>query len=182
MASPRARTTNSSRSRKNATPPESSADPIHQIRETFKSIGLPGSPERAALAQALERASRSVHAGIEATLRPFELSRPRFELLSRLLSRPEGEHLGRLGNLLFVHPATITNLVDRLDAAGLIERRAAEGDRRAIVAKITPKGEQIARTAFRALADDQFALGHLTADEVSTLRGLLVKLFADRPA
>jgi hypothetical protein len=104
-----------------------SLDPCdHSIRATFKELELPGSPERAALAQALERASRSVHAGIEATLRPYELSRARFELLQRLLTRPEGEQLGKLGGMLFVHPTTMTKLVDRLNAAGFIERRAVE--------------------------------------------------------
>jgi DNA-binding MarR family transcriptional regulator len=157
-------------------------DPVHEIRRLFAEQNLPGSPERAALAGALERASRSVHADIETTLRQFDLSRSRYQLLHELRVRPEGIQLARLGALLFVHPATVTSLVDRLDASGLLERLDVEGDRRATVARITKRGDKAAQAAFRALADEDFALGHLTLAEVNTLRTLLVKVLGDRPA
>jgi DNA-binding MarR family transcriptional regulator len=150
------------------------------MRQLFAEHDLPGSPERAALAGALERASRSVDADIEATLRPFGLSRSRFQLLHELHLRPEGTQLGKLSGLLFVQPATVTSLVDRLVAGGLLERLEVEGDRRATVARITKRGNEVVQAAFQKLADEEFALGHLTADEVDTLRTLLVKAKAHR--
>lgn len=157
-------------------------DPADELRQHFAEHNLPGSPERAALAGALERARRSLHADIEATLRPFDLSRSRFQLLHELSLRPEGTQLGKLGGLLFVQPATVTSLVDRLVASGLVERLEVEGDRRATVARITQRGDETVRAAFQRLADEDFALGHLTLDEVNTLRTLLVKVLDDRPA
>jgi DNA-binding MarR family transcriptional regulator len=158
----------------------SEVDPVSQMRRQFEAQQLPGSPERAALAQALERARRSVHADIEATLQQFDLSRSRFQLLHELHLRPEGEQLGKLGTLLFVHPATVTSLVDRLHARGLIERFEVDGDRRATVARITERGDEVVQAAFRALAEAEFGLGHLSLAEVNSLRRLLVKVLADR--
>lgn len=155
-------------------------DPVHTMRQLFAEHDLPGSPERAALASALERASRSLHADIEATLRPFGLSRSRFQLLHELHLRPEGAQLGTLSGLLFVQPATVTSLVDRLATGGLVERLEVEGDRRATVARITQRGNQVVQAAFQKLADEDFALSHLTLDEVDTLRTLLVKAMGER--
>lgn len=146
------------------------------MRVLFAEHELPGSLERAALAPVLERASRTVDSRIEATLRQFGLSRSRFQLLHELRVHPEGAQLGKLGTLLFVHPATVTSLVDRLQDSGLVERVDVEGDRRATIARITKRGEALVRAAFQAVADDDFALGHLTATEVNTLRALLLKV------
>lgn len=155
-------------------------DPVHVMRQLFAEHDLPGSPERAALAGTLERASRSVHSDIEAALRPFDLSRSRFQLLHQLHLRPEGTQLGKLSGLLFVQPATVTSLVDRLVASGLVERIEVAGDRRATVARITKHGNEVVQAAFQKLADEEFGLGHLSVDEADTLRTLLVKAMGTR--
>jgi DNA-binding MarR family transcriptional regulator len=48
----------------------------------------------------------------------------------------------------------VTRLVDRLEKAGLVERRRSEDDRRVVLVRITPKG----RALLRRLHDPVLAL------------------------
>lgn len=78
------------------------------------------------------------------------------------LSRHEGINQGGLAELLEVEPITLCRMIDRMEEAGLVERRRDPGDRRAwrifLTAKALPVIEEL-----RALADE------LTAQ---ALRGL----------
>jgi DNA-binding MarR family transcriptional regulator len=153
------------------------ANPLNDFRLTWTERGFPGSIERAALAQTLERARRVVDTAIEDTLKPFGLSRSRFELLIRLMNSENGaQQLGKLGDLLFVHPTSVTSLVDRLEKAGLVKRIVAEGDRRAILAQITEAGRQAVTASAAALGGSEFGLGHISIDEAIVLRGLLARV------
>lgn len=58
--------------------------------------------------------------------------------------------LGDVGRALDLSPAGLSGLVDRMVAAGLIERRASPTDRRAAELVITPRG--------RALRDESLPL------------------------
>lgn len=68
------------------------------------------------------------------------------------LSRHEGINQGGLADLLEVEPITLCRMIDRLEEAGLVERRRDPGDRRAwqifLTAKALPLLEQL-----RGMAD-----------------------------
>ena len=51
--------------------------------------------------------------------------------------------LKELGKLLIAEAGHPSRLVDRLVEAGLVERRAAEGDRRRVELSLTPKGRRL---------------------------------------
>ncbi|WP_375287977.1 MarR family winged helix-turn-helix transcriptional regulator [Sphingomonas sp.] len=55
------------------------------------------------------------------------------------ISRQEGINQGNLADLLEVEPITLCRMVDRLEEAGLVERRRDPGDRRAWQLFLTPK-------------------------------------------
>ncbi|MCC7271203.1 MAG: MarR family transcriptional regulator [Alphaproteobacteria bacterium] len=57
------------------------------------------------------------------------LSRAQWSVLAHL-SRNEGIHQGGLAEILEVEPITLARLIDRLEAAGLVERRPDDRDRR----------------------------------------------------
>ena len=84
------------------------------------------------------------------------LMRRRFDERARLLgttrtqwkalahvSRNEGMNQGALAELLEVEPITLTRLVDRLEEAGLIERRRDPADRRAWRLFLTDKAKPV---------------------------------------
>jgi len=65
--------------------------------------------------------------------------------------------MGDLATALRVDPSTATRAIARLEAAGLVERRRAEGDARAVVVAATPAGaehsERLRRAAHAALSE-----------------------------
>lgn len=70
----------------------------------------------------------------------------------------------------------ITRLVDRLEAAGLVERTRCEHDRRVVYVGITPKGMEILATLDQPVLDLHRAqLGHMTKRELAELNRLLEK-------
>jgi DNA-binding MarR family transcriptional regulator len=70
------------------------------------------------------------------------VTRPQWQVLS-LLSRHEGINQGGLAELLEVEPITLGRMIDRLQEAGLVERRPDPADRRAWRLHVTPKGNEL---------------------------------------
>lgn len=152
-------------------------DAIQKTRAMLEAHGLAGTPEKAATFHRLERAARLVNQRVEEALKPLGLTRTRYELLFRLLASPDGAlHLGRISDLLLVHPTSVTSIVDRLEAAGFVERRVDPADRRAVLATLTDGGRGQVLAAMEALASIDFAMRPLTAAESETLGGLLLDL------
>jgi DNA-binding MarR family transcriptional regulator len=48
--------------------------------------------------------------------------------------------MGKMGERLMVHPASVTNVIDRLEQRGLVERHPSADDRRVVLATITDHG------------------------------------------
>ena len=87
--------------------------------------------------------------------------------------------MGDLAAALRVDPSTATRAVARLEEAGLVERRRADSDARAVVVAPTPAGtalyERAADTARAALAE---LFGRFAPGEQTALADLLDRLVA----
>ena len=85
--------------------------------------------------------------------------------------------LGEVQRKILVSSGGVTYLVDRLEASGLVERRACEEDRRARYAALTRKGEQLMKRMFpdHAVVIER-ALGALSGTEKRELTALLRKV------
>ncbi len=70
-----------------------------------------------------------------------------------------------------MHPASVTNAIDRLEAQGLARRRPHPSDGLTTLAQITPKGRRTAGRATDALnrVFDQLDLSHGEASELFLL-------------
>lgn len=106
----------------------------------------------------------------------FDVTLPRFDLMAQLDKAPGGMTLGELSQRMMVSAGNVTGLAERLEALGMLERRASPHDRRAQIVSLTAEG----RRAFRAMARthenwiaDIFV--DLSADEIETLMRLLAK-------
>ena len=109
------------------------------------------------------------------------LSGPQYNVL-RILRGVGGAGLpcGEIAGQMVTHMPDITRLVDRLEAAGLVERRRTEEDRRVVLVTITPAGLDVLARLDRPVLDlHRRQLGHLTRAELAELNRLLVK--ARRP-
>lgn len=122
------------------------------------------------------RAEQLIITELNRILRPFQLTFSRYEALVRLsYSRHESLSLGRLSARLQVHPTSITNTIDRLEAAGLAVRVPLESDRRAMHAAITARGRQVAHNATLAL-QQQFRLPGLDHADLEQVTAMMSKL------
>jgi MarR family transcriptional regulator, transcriptional regulator for hemolysin len=66
----------------------------------------------------------------EQRARPLGLTRAQWQVLAHL-QRHEGINQSGLAELLEIEPITIARLIDRMEEAGLVDRRANPADRRA---------------------------------------------------
>jgi DNA-binding MarR family transcriptional regulator len=81
--------------------------------------------------------------------------------------------LGKMGERLQVHPTSVTSIVDRLEAAGLVVRRRHPEDGRGVLAEITETGRALVERATSELVGADFGLGALDDDGLRDLSALL---------
>lgn len=108
--------------------------------------------------------------------RSIGVTRPQWQVLT-MLGRNEGSNQGNLAELLVVEPITLCRMVDRLQEAGLVERRPDPADRRAWRLFLTPKarglledlrplGEQLIDMAFDGISQAERDHLSLTLDRI----------------
>jgi DNA-binding MarR family transcriptional regulator len=122
----------------------------------------------------LMRVQQLVIGRLDALLKPHGLTFARYEALVLLVFSSRGSlPLGKMGERLQVHPTSVTSIVRRLEAAGLVVRRPHPEDRRTVLAEITDEGRTLVERATRDLVESEFALGSLSRDELERLSTLL---------
>ena len=122
----------------------------------------------------LMRVQQIVLARLDEVLRPHGLTFARYEALVLLtFSRAGALPLGKMGERLQVHATSVTSIVDRLEAAGLVERRRHPEDGRAVLAEITESGRALVERATADLVASRFALTSLEPAQLEALSDLL---------
>lgn len=94
-------------------------------------------------------------------------------LLSIICQNP-GQPQHRLAEAVELQRSSLVSILDRLEAAGIVERRAVDRDRRANAVWVTPHGEAVvADLTTQANAVEAQTLEGLTEAEAAQLRDLL---------
>jgi DNA-binding MarR family transcriptional regulator len=86
--------------------------------------------------------ARVVQERVEAALDSVGLSGPKYMTLEQLVRAGEPMSLSALADCRKCVRSNITQLIDRLEADGLVERVSDPEDRRAVRAAVTPQGEE----------------------------------------
>jgi DNA-binding MarR family transcriptional regulator len=149
--------------------------PFDPIDEAARQWGLrwEGVPAMHAVTS-LMRVQQLVLGRLDAVLRPHGLTFARYEALVLLCFSSRGSlPLGKMGERLQVHPTSITSIVQRLEADGLITRRQHPDDGRAVLAEVTDAGRAVVETATAELIREGFALRALDDDQLADLSALL---------
>lgn len=150
-------------------------DPIERAGQTWEQRFGPASAMRAATS--IFRVQQILLARFDEVLRPHELTFARYEVLVLLTFSRTGElPLKVIGSRLMVHPTSVTNAIDRLAAAGYVDRRPNPSDGRGVLAGITAKGRAVVETATRALTDLEFGLDDLSEAERAELFDVLKRV------
>ncbi len=90
----------------------------------------------------LIHAARNLEARLEESLGEIGLSLARFGVLDQLVRAGEPLALSELAARLSCVRSNVTQLVDRLEAEGLVRRVADPDDRRGVRAELTREGEE----------------------------------------
>lgn len=152
-------------------------DPISEAHRQWVAHGWEESADGMAAITSVVRAQQLFLSRIEAVLRPFELTFARYEVLMLLLlSRRGSLPLNKIGSRLQVHPTSVTNAVDRLEAQDLIKRVPHESDRRTTLAELLPAGRELAARATKALNDEVFSRPGMTTEDLRHLVEVLQRL------
>jgi MarR family transcriptional regulator for hemolysin len=128
---------------------------------------------------ALADLQRAVRAYADQRAARYGITRSQWGVLVKL-HREEGLQQAKLAKLLDIQPITLTRLVDKLCAAGLVERRADANDRRANRLYLTPAARPL-MTKLRALREEinQTALAHLSPDQADAFVAQLDQIKAN---
>jgi DNA-binding MarR family transcriptional regulator len=150
-------------------------DPIERAGETWEQRFGPAAAMRAATS--VFRVQQILLARFDEVLKPHGLTFARYEVLVLLTFSRTGElPLKVIGSRLMVHPTSVTNAIDRLVAAGYVERRPNPNDGRGVLAGITAKGRAVVETATGALTDLDFGLGDLSQADRAELFDILKRV------
>lgn len=120
---------------------------------------------------ALVVASRSVLSLYRPVLEPLGLTHPQYLVMLALWSE-DGRSVGNLASALALEPATLSPLLKRLEAAGLVARRRSSTDERVLVIELTDDGRALRSEAELIPQKIASALG-MDAAQLASLRTAL---------
>ncbi len=153
--------------------------PVDLITEAKRNWDRRGWGEADAMAAAtsITRAHQIVLGRINQALLPFDLTFSRYEALALIsFSRSGALPLGKMGERLQVHPTSVTNTIDRLEADGLVRRVAHPTDRRATLAKITAQGRLRLEKATQSMVEIRFGLGEVPEEPTVQIANTLAEV------
>lgn len=99
------------------------------------------SPERRRLPPLLRRAWYGLNQAFRRRIAHLQITPDQFTVLRTLLEHDEGITQRELTHLMSSDPNTVASLLERMEAAGLLERKTHEKDRRANRLKVQPAGK-----------------------------------------
>ena len=151
-----------------------SRDPITEAQRNWEEHGWGDVAASMAAITAIMRTQQILLARIESTLKPFGLTFARYELLALLSFTRKGSlPMSKASALLQVHPTSITNAVDRLERAGLVERSRHPTDGRTTLIELTAAGRTLAKRSTAALNAGVFNDPGFDAGDVDQLIRIL---------
>jgi DNA-binding MarR family transcriptional regulator len=150
-------------------------DPIAEARRQWDLRWESGASMAASTS--VMRVQQIVLARVDAALRDLGLNFARYEVLVLLLfSRRGSLPMGKMGERLMIHPTSVTNLVDRLEEAGLVRRTPHPTDGRTTLAELTLEGRTLVERATARVTDVGLGLSGLDERELDQLSALLRKV------
>jgi DNA-binding MarR family transcriptional regulator len=163
-------------------PPSLDFDPIDRAGALWETHWPDEQPDVYAAMRAVTsimRAHQILIAELDAMLRPYGVTFSRYEALVLLAYAHDGAlPLSKIGERLQVHATSVTNVIDRLEGAGLVRREPNPSDGRGTLAVITEAGREVASKATAEFNAARFAMGCLDDEELRALFTTLRRLRA----
>ncbi len=140
-------------------------DPITEAHRQW-SARWPEHADHMAAVTSVMRVQQLLLARVEDVLKPYGLTFAAYEALRLLAFTRHGSlPMGKMGERLMVHPASVTNAIRKLESRRLVERRLSPDDRRVVLATISDEGRAVVAEATDALNQADFGLAGLTREQ-----------------
>ena len=135
------------------------------------------------ITHAIFRLARKHRVVVGTLLRPIGLF-PGQELLLMQLRERDARSQADLVEALGIDHSTVTKMLQRMQAAGLVERRPSSGDRRVVLVGLTARGRRVRAQVERVWREmERLTVGHMTGAQRAGLLRLLRSMEAKlRPA
>lgn len=152
-------------------------DPIAEAKRQWITHGWADAADGMSAVTSVMRAHQLMLAKVDRALKPFSLTFARYEMLRLLAFAREGRMpMASATARLQVHPASVTNTVDRLERDGLLRREPHPRDGRATLLLLTEYGREVAEEATRALNELVFSRIELDEDRLRDLVHAIARL------
>jgi DNA-binding MarR family transcriptional regulator len=150
-------------------------DPIARAAELWEARIGPSTTMAAVTS--IMRVQQILQSAVDGALKAHGLTFARYEALVLLVFSQRGSLPMRvMGERLQLHPTSVTNIVDRLEADHLVKRTPHPTDRRTTLAEITESGRERMAQATKAVTSIDFGLVGLTDHQTGELTELLAKV------
>lgn len=151
-------------------------DVVEAARRVWLSRWSPEAASGMAVFTAILRSQQLLSDEVNRVMRRHDLTFARYEVLTWLATDPESSlTLSWISKTLRIPPATVTNIIDKLEADRLIRRVPHPTDARTTLAVITPRGRRTAQAA----TDDLNATVYEQIGLSEPQREQLIELLAD---
>ncbi len=125
---------------------------------------------------ALYSTMAAMHKVYRKLLRELGVTYPQYLVLLVLWERDE-LMVSEIGERLFLDSATLTPLLKRMEALGLVHRARAKNDERQVIVSLSARGRESKRRA-AAVPDGMFCASQCTPGELTAIRDRLLLLRA----
>jgi DNA-binding MarR family transcriptional regulator len=137
------------------------------------------SPDTLHLLGALRRIAQSLDTYSKTIEHEAGLTLPQLLLLEALRSEDEPPTAGRLAQRVSLTQGTVTSILDRLEARGLIRRTRSDDDRRRVIVTLTSRGRSLLAKAPPLMhADFLRGFSALTVDDRAGLLAAVDRIAA----
>jgi DNA-binding MarR family transcriptional regulator len=127
-------------------------DVVEASRRVWLARWEPEAASGMAVFTSILRSYQLLNDQVNKVMKTHDLTFARYEVLAWLATDPESSlTLSWISKTLRIPPATVTNLIDRLEDDGLVRRVPHPSDARTTLAEITPRGRRLAHNATRDL-------------------------------
>ena len=155
-------------------------DVVEASRRVWLERWDPEAASGMAVFTAVLRSYQLLNDQVATVMRSHDLTFARYEVLTWLATDPESSlTLSWISKTLRIPPATVTNIIDRLEDDKLVRRVPHPSDARTTLAVITPRGQKAATDATRDLNSIVYEQIGLSERQRSQLVDLLAELRAN---
>jgi DNA-binding MarR family transcriptional regulator len=154
-------------------------DVVEASRRVWLERWEPEAASGMAVYTAVLRSYQLLNDQVNGVMRHHDLTFARYEVLAWLAMDPESARaLSWISKTLRIPPATVTNIIDKLEGDKLVRRAPHPSDARTTLAVITARGERVATEATRDLNATVYSCIGLSETKRGRLTDLLAELRA----